>query len=227
MWKSWTVFPFSSFYLSVSDSCKILSSSSSSCFLILSSSCWACAESSSARWRSESGLEAEGELELLAMSTSMPSGTLLSGDWQQTIRSHAVQSGWWQIKKSCSNTQLLSQHPVPTCHPGCLARHPQNPCQQHPRSPATNTQCSMSTNKTPLIVFCQVSWPGLEIPAGSDGWRTAKAPRRCWTLACGGGCPPGGDNSQVPQTLRDTLETEEALHNKNAVRKAVFMDWGS
>ncbi|KAF3850854.1 hypothetical protein F7725_012626 [Dissostichus mawsoni] len=64
----------------ISDSCKIIASSSSSCFLSRSSSSWARAESSMARRSSESALEAEGELTGLGVSpnsTSTPSGILL------------------------------------------------------------------------------------------------------------------------------------------------------
>lgn len=78
------IIPSYSFYFSVRDSCNILSSSSSSCFLILSSSSWARAESSMARRRSESGLEAEMELvglEVSPYSTSTPSGMLLEWHW--------------------------------------------------------------------------------------------------------------------------------------------------
>lgn len=65
--------------------------------------------------------------------------------------------------------------------------------------------------------WSELFWPGpdhSESREDSDGWRTVKAPRRC--LACArGGCPLCGDNSQEPQTLRDTLETGGALGGQN------------
>ena len=56
-------------------------------------------------------------------------------------------------------------------------------------------------------------WPGPrlgETPGDSGGWRTAGAPRRCWTQACVG-CLLAGGNWQAPQTLKDTLKTEAVL----------------
>lgn len=49
-----------------------------------------------------------------------------------------------------------------------------------------------------------------ETPGGSDGWRTATAPRRCWTWVCVG-CPLDGGSWQAPRTLMETLEKEAAL----------------
>lgn len=50
-----------------------------------------------------------------------------------------------------------------------------------------------------------------ETPGGSDGWRTATAPRHCWTWVCVG-CPLDGGNWQAPRTRRETLEKGAALH---------------
>lgn len=61
-----------------------------------------------------------------------------------------------------------------------------------------------------------------ETPGGSDGWRIATAPRRCWTSVCVG-CPLDGGNWQAPRTLMETLEKEAALLEKRK-RKA---GWGS
>lgn len=91
-------FPLIPFHFSVSDSCNILSSSSSSCFLILSSSAWAWAESSIARRRSVSGLEADVELaglEVSLYSTSTPSGILLEWHWQDKVRPLASTAFLW------------------------------------------------------------------------------------------------------------------------------------
>lgn len=94
-------------YFSVSDSCNILSSSSSSCFLILSSSAWACAESSIARHRSVSGLKADVDLaglEVSPYSTSTPSGILLVWHWQEKVRFSVAFS-----YKSCWDSSHESQ----------------------------------------------------------------------------------------------------------------------
>ena len=66
-------------YFSVRDSCSILSSSSSSSFLLLCSSIWARADSSMARRSSASRLEAELDPDGLPSprSTGAPSGMLL------------------------------------------------------------------------------------------------------------------------------------------------------
>lgn len=112
------LFPLVPFYFSVSDSCSILSSSCSSCFLIFSSSAWACAESSMARRRSVSGLEADMELEGLEVSpysTSAPSGMLL--EWR-VGKKYLVKYN----KKNC--LKRGQPHPFfPTCHSGFWSWH--------------------------------------------------------------------------------------------------------
>lgn len=102
------LFPLIPFYFSVSDSCSILSSSSSSCFLILSSSAWACAESSIARRRSVSGLEADVELaglEVSPYSTSTPSGILLEWHWQEKSETQLFSVAFTVSYKRCTDTQ--------------------------------------------------------------------------------------------------------------------------
>lgn len=121
---------------------------------------------------------------------------------------------------------------VPTCHSGYCASHQSNPRQRHPKSPPTMTQtsgafkgCSDLWNEGEHRGNdpCVVSWlnndcsePGRELcetPGDSDGWRTAGAPRRCWTRVCVG-CLLAGGNWQAPQTLQGTLEREAVLDGR-------------
>lgn len=126
------LFPLVPFYFSVSDSCSILSRSSSSCFLILSSSAWACAESSMARRRSVSGLEADMELEGLEVSpysTSAPSGRLL--EWHVRGKKSLVTHQQRLLKKKTTSSL------VPTYHSGFWSWHQ---CRYPPRSLPAETQ---------------------------------------------------------------------------------------
>lgn len=157
------LFPLTPFYFSVSDSCSILSSSSSSCFLILSSSAWACAESSIARRRSVSGLEAEVDLaglEVSPYSTSTPSGILLEWHWQEKVRfsvaliqevlrytafreSLLEKPAAGTVPFTTNNYRIsISATCVPTCHSGFLALDHWSPHQHHSKSPPTMTQTS-------------------------------------------------------------------------------------
>lgn len=204
------LFPLVPFYFSVSDSCSILSSSSSSCFLIFSSAAWACAESSMARRRSVSGLEADMELEGLEVSpysTSAPSGMLLEWRVGKNISSNTIKKKL--LKKK--TTSFLSPPPVTLAsgHDISIRILPDHFLQGH----KWQQYCRSKQHTEHRWWKQRVFWPGwglYETPGGFDGWRTAAAPHRYWTRARDD-CRLVGGNCGAPRTPKGTPEMKTIL----------------